>query len=255
MGTTQSTKPAPRSPGLERHVAVRLAATEYERVVETLAALAAGQWAAPTDCPGWDVRAMAGHVLGMAQMAASLPEMARQQVSSQRRSRRENVPTIDALTALQVEKNADLSAAQVVEAMRRTGPRAARGRRRTPGFVRRRTVPEEQVFGDQREWWTFGYLLDVILTRDPFMHRIDIARATGTAMRATPGHEGVLVDDVVREWSTRHGAPYTLELTGPAGGRWQRGDGEHLSMDAFEFCRALSGRVPATGLLGHQVPF
>ena len=74
-------------------------------------------------------------------------------------------------------------------------------------------------------------------------------------MTATAEHEGVLVDDVVREWAERHGSPYTLELSGPAGGRWQAGEGEHLAMNAFEFCRAVSGRSPATGLLTMQVPF
>jgi hypothetical protein len=103
--------------------------------------------------------------------------------------------------------------------------------------------------------WTFGYLFDVILTRDPFMHRIDICRATGRSMAATADHEGVIVDDVVREWAGRHGAPYTLELSGPAGGRWESGRGERLEMDAFEFCRAVGGRAAGVGLLTTQVPF
>ena len=29
------------------------------------------------------------------------------------------------------------------------------------------------------EPWTFGFLFDVILTRDPWLHRTDIAAATG----------------------------------------------------------------------------
>ena len=145
---------APRTARLERDVAMRLAATEYERVVETLAGLTADQWAAPTDCPGWDVRAMAGHVLGMTQMAASLPEMAASSSPSQRRGRRDERAHHRRADRAPGGEERDLSTDEVVEAMRRTGPRAARGRRRTPGFVRRRTVPEEQVFGDQREWWT-----------------------------------------------------------------------------------------------------
>lgn len=245
----------PLDSSLTHDVAMRLAATEYRRFADTLERLTPEQWAAPTDCPGWDVRAMAGHVLGMTQMAASLREMARQQLASKRRAKRDGGQLIDALTALQVEKNAPLSASQVVEQLHRVGPRAAKGRRRTPWFVRGRTMLDAQRVGDAEEWWTFGYLLDTILTRDPFMHRIDIAQATGTSMQATPGHEGVIVDDVVRDWAQRHGAPYTLELTGPAGGRWQRGDGEQLTLDAFEFCRAVSGRAAATGLLTHQVPF
>ena len=62
------------------------------------------------------------------------------------------------------------------------------------------------------------------------------------------------MDDVVREWAGRHGSPYTLELDGPAGGRWQAGQGEHLWMDAFDFCRAVSGRARGTRWLTAQVP-
>lgn len=255
MPTQQSTKQSPRTIKLDRGVAMRLAATEYDRVVALFDRLTPEQWTAPTDCPAWDVRAMAGHMLGMAQMAAYLPEMVRQQIGSAKRQKRDGGLTIDALTALQVEKNAGLSTAELVDAMRRTGPKAAKARRRAPWFVRGRAVPEVQDVGAEQEWWTFGYLLDVILTRDPFMHRVDIAHATGTPMQADAEHEGVILDDVVREWAGRHGRPYVLELTGPAGGHWRNADGEHISMDAFEFCRAVSGRAPATGLLSVPVPF
>ena len=139
------------------------------------------QWSAPTDCPGWDVRAMAGHMLGMAQMAASIPEMVRQQMASGKRQKRDGGLSIDALTAVQVEKNAGLSTGELVDAMRRTGPRRPPvRRRRKPALVRNRTMPEEQDVAGHKEPWTFGYLFDVILTRDPFMHRIDIARPQGS---------------------------------------------------------------------------
>ena len=74
-------------------------------------------------------------------------------------------------------------------------------------------------------------------------------------MHATANHEGVLVDDIVRERASRHGQTFTLDLTGPAGGNWSNGEGEAITMDAFEFCRILAGRKPATGLLAQQVPF
>jgi uncharacterized protein (TIGR03083 family) len=255
MKTHERSETTPRAGTLDRDVAMRLAATEYQRVIALLASLSPEQWSAPTECAPWDVRDMAGHILGMAQMAASLREIAAQQVGSQRRARRDGVVLLDALTALQVEKNADLTPAQVVEAMRRVGPRAARARRRCPGFVRSRTMPGLQDVGDHQEAWTLGYLLDVILTRDPFMHRIDITRATGAPMQADAGHEGVIVDDVVREWAGRHGAPYDLVLTGPAGGHWSRGEAERVELDAFELCRVLSGRSVAAGLPAEQVPF
>jgi uncharacterized protein (TIGR03083 family) len=234
---------------------MRLAATEYDRVVALLETLTPEQWSAPTECPGWNVRDVAGHVLGMAQMAARLSEMIRQQVGSERRAKRDGGSLIDALTALQVDKNSGLTAGQVVDAMRRVGPQAATARRRWPGFVRARTLSGLQDVGDHQEAWTVGYLIDVILTRDPFMHRVDITRATGAQMHAEAAHEGVIVDDVVREWAGRHGAPYELVLTGPAGGHWRSGEAERVELDAFELCRALSGRSPATGVLAEQVPF
>jgi hypothetical protein len=101
-----------------------------------------------------------------------------------------------------------------------------------------------------------GFLVDVILTRDPWMHRIDIARSTGAELVLTADHDGVIVADLVAEWAARHGRPYELHLTGPAGGEWARGtEGSKITMGAIEFCRAIGGRAQADGLLGAQVPF
>jgi uncharacterized protein (TIGR03083 family) len=244
----------PRAPVLEREAAMTSAATEYTRTVALFESLTPGQWALGTDCPGWDVRAVAGHMLGMAQMTATLPALARQQMAAQKGAKKTGTVMIDVLTALQVRENAALSTAEVVTAMRATGPKAARLRRKMPAFIRSRTMPGAMTVGDAQERWTFGFLFDVILTRDPFMHRLDISRATAIPVQAAPAHEGVIVDDIVREWAARHGRPYTLSLSGPAGGTWG-GEGEHISMDAFDFCRTVSGRGPATGLLSQQVPF
>ena len=244
-----ATKKDPRQSQLDRDVAGRLALTEYERVAELLTELTPAQWAAPTDCPGWDVRAMAGHMLGMVQMASAMPRLMRQQLAANRRAKRDGGELIDALTAWQVEHNADLTTSQLVDQVRTLGPRAARFRSRAPGFLRSQTMPQ------QGEWWTVGYMLDTILTRDPFLHRVDISRATGIPMVATADHEGLIVADVVAEWAGRHGRAYAVELTGPAGGTWSEGAGERIEMGALEFCRALSGRAPATGLLTTQVPF
>jgi uncharacterized protein (TIGR03083 family) len=249
----RSTGP-PRAPVLERGAAMTSAATEYRRAVVLLESVTPSQWVLPTDCPGWDVRAVAGHMLGMAQMTATLPALARQQMAAQKGAKKTGAVMIDVLTALQVAKNAGLSPAEVVTAMRATGPKAARLRRKMPAFIRNRTMPGPMTVGNAQERWTLGFLFDVILTRDPFMHRLDISRATGIPVQATPAHEGVIVDDIVREWAARHGRPYTLSLSGPAGGTWG-GEGEHITMDAFDFCRTVSGRGPATGLLSQQVPF
>jgi hypothetical protein len=117
-------------------------------------------------------------------------------------------------------------------------------------------MPVRQLVGEHEEVWTLGYLIDIILTRDPWMHRIDIARATGAAHVHTPDHDGRIVADVVTEWAARHGQPFELHLSGPAGGHRTVGrGGPHVEMDAVEFCRAVSGRGPAEGLLRTRVPF
>jgi hypothetical protein len=51
-----------------------------------------------------------------------------------------------------------------------------------------------------------GVALRRHLDPDPFLHRVDIARATGTPMTATAEHEGTIIDDVVAEWAGRHAA-------------------------------------------------
>ena len=251
--TATTTVSEPRRPALDRSTAMRLAVTEYDRCVSQLRSLTDEAWARHTECPGWDVHAMAAHMLGMAEMAASLKEMRRQQKTARQRGGE----FIDALTAVQVEQRQSLSPNQLVERFAAVAPKAARARRRTPGLLRRRAMPEPQPIGDgNHELWTFGYLLDIILTRDPWMHRTDISQATGRPMHLTADHDGVLVADVVHEWADRHGQPYSLTLTGPAGGQWSAGaGGSTLEMDAVDFCRALSGRGAGHGLLATRVPF
>ena len=239
-----------RKPVLDRPTAMRLAATEYRRFLATIEALTPADWQRPTECAGWDVKAMASHVLGMANMAASPYESFRQP----REAAKRGGVFIDALTSLQVEEHAELTSEGVVTAFAKTGPRAARGRRLTPRVIRRRSMPAEQTGAD--EPWTLGFLLDVILTRDTWMHRMDIAAATDHPAELTADHDGVLVDDVVREWAGRHGQPCELTLRGPAGGSWSFGsEGPSLDLDAVVYCRILSGREDAEGLLKISVPF
>jgi uncharacterized protein (TIGR03083 family) len=242
----------PRIPALPRDTAMRLAATEYQRFASMLRALGPDDWARPSGCPGWDVRAMAAHALGMVEMTATIRENNRQL----RLARSRGGIFIDALTTLQVDERAGMTPDQITARFAARAPKAARSRRRAPGLIRRRTMPDLQQINGRDEAWTLGYLIDVILTRDPWMHRTDIARATGTDLVLTSDHDGVLVADVVTEWAARHGQPYTLRLTGPAGGSWTSGDGGPLiETGAVEFCRLLSGRGQADGLLAVQVPF
>ena len=244
----------PRLSSLDRSVSTQLAATEYDRCATLLCSLDDPAWAEPTDCAGWDVRAMAAHMLGMVEMAASMRDGMRQQ----RAASKDGGFHIDRLTALQVAERASWSGTRVADRYAERWPKAARARRRVPGLMRRRPVPSGVINGVE-EPWTMGYMLDVILTRDQWMHRMDISRALDRVPNVTADHDGVLVADVVEEWAQRHGKDFTLQLGGPAGGTWAVGSGDPLiELDAVEFCRVLSGRaghLPLSELMGTEVPF
>jgi hypothetical protein len=85
-------------------------------------------------------------------------------------------------------------------------------------------------------------------------HRVDICTALGRDMHLTADHDGRLVADMVGEWAELHGEPFELVLTGPAGGTFHQGTGgEHVDIEALDFVRVLSGRLPGTGVLRHPL--
>ena len=90
----------PRESALSRPVAMRLAATEYDRCAELFRSLSPAEWAMATDCPAWNIRQMAAHMLGMAEMAASIRENVRQQRKAARMAATGGV-YLDAPTARQ----------------------------------------------------------------------------------------------------------------------------------------------------------
>ena len=249
--TTLST-PVQHVPALSREEAAVLAADENQRFVDLVLSLAADDWAEPTDCPAWDVRALVSHVVGAMEANVSIPQFIHQLRAGKRAAG--DRPEIDGMTEVQVRERADMTPVQLTERLVVVAPKAARARRRVPALVRGRTMKVE--VGGVMEPWRLGYLFDVIFTRDTWMHRVDIARATDRPLVLTADHDGRLVADVVAEWAHRHGQPFTLRLEGPAGGVFTEGDaGEELTLDAVEFCRTVSGRSTGSGLLTQEVPF
>ena len=57
------------------------------------------------------------------------------------------------------------------------------------------------------ERWTFGYLIDVILTRDTWMHRVDLARAAGLPLVLTAGGSSAPRVVKISGWVTRADKP------------------------------------------------
>jgi len=240
-------------PPMHHREAMELAETEAARLVEVVDGLGAGDWSRPTDCTAWDVHALLGHLLGSMEAHARAREFVRQFIKAVRAAKRSGAPMIDEMTALQVRDHADMSPEATTRRLRELAPLAIRGRRRVPAAIRVIPFTPGPPFEGS---WKLGYLLGPIMTRDAWMHRVDLTRAIGTDMVLTPAHDGRIVADVAAEWARRHGQPVTLVLEGPAGGSFAQGDGGgELRLDAVEFCRTVAGRVAGTGLLSQEVPF
>lgn len=231
----------------------------YSRLIELLSELSPDEWQRPTECAPWTVSDMVGHLVGAAKAHASVRELIRQEIRGFRDRGAFDGNAMDAVNDLQVRDHDDLTPTQRLEALRRLAPRAVAGRMQMPGPVRRIDLPIDSTGSAATGMPTsvnLGNLMDAILSRDVWLHRVDIARATDRPVEVEAPVDRRIVEDVVAEWSGRHGRPFRLTLHGPAGGRFRQGeDGETIEMDAVEFCRVLSGRAEGEGLLATRILF
>lgn len=235
--------------------AMKLGGTEYQRFIDLLRDLTPDDWSKPTECVPWDVRAMVAHNIGNMSGNASMREMAHQMRTANKRAKAGGTQMIDELTALQISERSSMTPRELVVTIEALAPRAVAGRRKTPGVLRKAVKVYAPPPYDRM---TLGFLIDTVFTRDVWMHRVDICRATGKEMALTPDHDGRIVAAMVGDWAARHGKDYHLVLDGPAGGTFSQGaDGERLHLDAVQFARILSGRdaAGASGLLATGVLF
>jgi uncharacterized protein (TIGR03083 family) len=240
-------------PRIKHPEAMTIAAVEVDKFGAALRELRPADWTKPTDCTRWDVQALTAHVVGSHAAQASPREFARQV-----RAGRPVVAEIgaqywwDGMNEIHVRDRAGRSAEQLITEWDQNSQQALRARRRLPrpiAWLPLLKLPEP--VGRQ----PLSYLFDVGFTRDLWMHRIDLTQAAGTNFDADPDHDGRIVADLVAEWATTHHEPFTLTLTGPAGGNYTSGEnGEHVEIDAIDFCRTIAGRRTGHGILRHPLP-
>lgn len=224
-----------------RSQAAAVAAAEYDALLRMLRGLDEGAWDAVTACAPWTVRDMVAHVAGAAEESVRMRVQARHMLRAKTRDRA--IPVVESLGAQQIADRAGRGPAQLLAELERLASHAPARRAKVPGVVRRLGLPDPQALpGD-----TMGYLLDVVYARDVWMHRIDIARATGCDLLDSGVEDRVVtqvVRDLQRAWS---GTPFTLELTGRVSGAWPvAGGGAGVSVDAVALCRLFSGRSDET---------
>jgi uncharacterized protein (TIGR03083 family) len=233
--------------------AMAITAVENRKFADQLRSLDGDDWAKPTACELWDVRAMAAHVVGAAAAQISPREFLRQV-----RAGKPVVTEIgaqywwDGMNEIQVRERASLTTDELIAEWVTNSEKARAARAKLPRLIARLPLLNLPApVGRQ----PLAYLFDIGFTRDVWAHRIDIAAATGHPMDLDADHDGRIVADIVAEWATTHGEPFTLELTGPAGGSYTAdGGGEAITVDTLDFISILAQRAEGPGVLRHKLP-
>jgi len=244
-------------PHINHAEAMRITAVENATLGTALRELRPEAWTKPTDCTGWTVRDVVVHLIASAQAQANPIEFARQ-VRAGRPLTAEigGHHWVDGVNEAQLRARTDWTAAMLPELWDRHAAAALKTRRRLLAPMRALPLlPIGSALDVHIGWQPVRYLFDMGFTRDVWMHRVDIAHAAGVTPQTTAEHDGRIIADILAEWSRRHRQPYTLTLTGPAGGDFQVGDGsEPQTIDAVEFTRVLSGRAEGPGILRYKLP-
>jgi hypothetical protein len=156
----------------------------------------------------------------------------------------------------QLRTRADWTANTLPRRWEQAAAAGLKARRRLPAPIRALPlVPLGENMGTDLGWKPLGYLMDMVYTRDVWMHRIDIAVAIDQPLVLAADHDGRIVADLVAEWASIHDEPFTLALDGPAGGTYiARGGADPVRLDAVEWSRIISGRGDGEGILRHKLP-
>lgn len=238
-------------PPLARHEVVPLARAELARFIALTETLSPDDLRQPTDCALWTVKDVIAHQASHVTALTRVREFFDQfNPHNLRAYTAKGMNSLDAANQRQVDLRAEDSLAQLIAEMRDNSEQSFARRQRFPLPLRwiRIGVPgfEGRI--------SLGELIDNTFTRDMWMHRADICRATGRAMKQSPDHDGRIVALVLRDVNRRlrarlNGRSVIYQLTGAAGGAWLAGGSGPaealLRLDVLEFNRLASGRITA----------
>lgn len=244
------TRRAAHIAALGRDEVIPLAQIELDRFLALIETLTPAELDLPTDCALWTVRAViahqASHVFGLTHWRHTLDQFNPLRL---RAYRSRGMSILDAANQRQVDQRADWSLAQLTGEIRTHRADSLAGRQHFPFLLRQMRVGAPGYDGSV----SVGELIDSIYTRDMWMHRADLCRATGREMHLTADHDGrintLIVRDLdrdLRRWLD--GRAVLLRLTGRIGGEWVLGAGTAqaaITLDVMTFNRMASGRIPS----------
>ncbi|HZX06135.1 maleylpyruvate isomerase family mycothiol-dependent enzyme [Kribbella sp.] len=213
-----------------------------------LASIDGDEWQRRTVCAEWDVADIAGHLIGQAEDVNRLTSFPRRYRKAKRVY--PDVLRIDAHMMVQADEHRGTAPARLRAEFDDAWGRATRRISTEPGLLRRMSM----TFNGFR--MNLGYIHDILLARDLWMHRDDVCQALGRPFDVGP-YGAELVAQVMYDvidgpwWGDRPAVE--LDLTGPAGGTYQLGRGEPVgrgAVDAVGYMRTLSGRDNAPAVTG-----
>ena len=216
--------------------------TAFERLMMLIESLEPEDWNKPTACTEWNVHDMVAHQAGGYASGTGYGEMLRQYTSIPKPGQ---LPE-DAINALQVSERKGKTSNELIAELKSVGPVAMQKWAYQFRLVKPIGMPHP-VGG----WISLRHLMWIIHSRDTWMHRLDICRATGRSFEQTPEHDGriaaLVMRDVGKALSKKLGGrAISFELSGVAGGGWKFGTGEPaatVKMDVLEFNIFASGRA------------
>ncbi|MFO7585646.1 MAG: maleylpyruvate isomerase family mycothiol-dependent enzyme [Anaerolineales bacterium] len=219
----------------------QLLTTAFERFMRLIESLDPEDWSKPTACTAWNVHDMVAHQAGGYASGIGYGEMFRQY---SRIPKNGQLPE-DAINDLQVGERTGMTPAELIAELRQVGPKAIHNW--AYGFRAIKWIAIPHPVGG---FMSLRQLMWVTHSRDTWMHRLDICRATGRDFEQTGDHDGrinqLVVRDVARKVDGKLGRrAIRLVLTGIAGGEWILGSGEpeaELEMDVLDFNIFVSGR-------------
>lgn len=234
---------------LQRGEVIPLAREELKRFLALLETLSTDDWQQPTECSLWNVHDIvahqASHVLALTRPREFLDQFF---PLNFRDYTRKGMNSLDAANQRQVDLRSSWTPAQLIGEMREHSEASFAGRQRFPFLLRSMRVRTPGYDG----LLSIGELIDSIFTRDMWMHRLDICRATGRDMLQTAEHDGRITALVVRDLDAAlkrklGGRAVVYSLTGASGGEWVLGGSQppeaEIRLDALDFHRVASGRI------------
>lgn len=241
ISASSTVRNAATIPAVTADEAYSLLQTALSRFLGLVETLEADDWDKPTACTGWSVRDILAHQAGGYASGTGYKEMIRQYKTKPKPGQ---LPE-DAVNDLQLRERTDKSPAEMINELHRLGPVAAQKWAYQFRLIKLITIPHP-VAGKL----SLRYLMWVIHSRDTWMHRLDICRATGREFEQTRDHDGRIAElvmlDVANVLARKFNGPaLTFDLSGLAGGTWKIGQGEPVAtvgMDVLDFNIFASGR-------------